>query len=125
MGNVTNFAVETSVASAEAAIVVVIGEMDAFTTPQVKAAMLQMLDDGHRFLIVNLERAVYLDSTALGALVGGLKRAREKGGDLRLVAPTPRISRLLEITRLSKVFSIDATDEEAVAHLLPERTGAQ
>ncbi|MEI7834438.1 MAG: STAS domain-containing protein [bacterium] len=125
MGNVTNFAVETSVASAEAAIVVVIGEMDAFTTPQVKAAMLQMLDDGHRFLIVNLQRAVYLDSTALGALVGGLKRAREKGGDLRLVAPTPRIMRLLEITRLSKVFSIDATDEDAVAHLLQERIGAE
>ncbi len=124
MGNVTNFAVETSVASAEAAIVVVIGEMDAFTTPQVKAAMLQMLDEGHRFLIVNLERALYLDSTALGALVGGLKRAREKGGDLRLVAPTPRIMRLLEITRLSKVFSIDATNEEASAHLQPERMSA-
>ena len=125
MGNVTNFAVETKVACADGAIVVIVGEMDAYTTPQVKVAMQQMLDEGHRFLIVNLARAEYLDSTALGALVGALKRAREKGGDLHLVAPTPRIMRLLDITRLSKVFSIDATDEEAVAHLVQERKEAQ
>lgn len=124
MGNVTNFAVETKVACAEGAVVAIVGEMDAYTTPQVKEAMQQMLDDGHKYLIVNLARAEYLDSTALGALVGALKRAREKGGDLRLVAPTARIMRLLDITRLSKVFTIDATDEEAVAHLSAERTGA-
>ena len=53
-------------------------------------------------------------------LVGTLKRVREQGGDLRLVAPPARIRRLLEITRLHEVFSIDASEQEATANLTKE-----
>jgi len=93
------------------------GEMDVYTTPQAKEVMLGLLEKGYHHLVVNLQYAEYLDSTALGMLVGMLKRVREKGGNLRLVAPPARIRRLLEITRLNLIFPIDATEEEATANL--------
>jgi len=115
-----NLEVQTQSVNTNTAIIAITGEMDVYTTPQVKDAMLALLEKGYYHLIVNLQQTEYLDSTALGVLVGTLKRVRERGGDLRLVAPQPKIRRLLEITRLIKVFSIDATEEQATQNLAQE-----
>ena len=117
MGNTVNLQVQTRLLDDHTAIVALTGEMDVYTTPQAKEVMLDLLEKGYHHLVVNLQHADYLDSTALGMLVGTLKRVREQGGDLRLVAPPARIRRLLEITRLNLVFQIDATEQEATAHL--------
>lgn len=122
MGNTVNLQVHTHCVDEHTAIVEFEGEMDVYTTPQAKEAMLDLLDKGYHHLVVNLHRADYLDSTALGMLVGTLKRVREQGGDLRLVAPPPRIRRLLEITRLVNVFPIDASEQEATENLKQEGT---
>lgn len=113
MSNAINLEVRTKCVDAHTAIVTLTGEMDMYTSPQAKEAMLDLLAQGYHHLVVNLQGTEYLDSTALGVLVGTLKRVREQGGDLRLVAPAPRIRRLLEITRLINVFPIDATEQEA------------
>jgi len=82
--------------------------------------MLDLLTKGYHYIIVDLQHTDYLDSTALGMLVGTLKRVREKGGDLRLLAPSARIRRLLEITRLTLVFPINASEQEALDNLNKE-----
>lgn len=120
MGNTMNLEVRTERVQAHTAIVTLTGEMDVYTTPQAREAMLDLIADGYYHLVVNLSGTEYLDSTALGLLVGTLKRVREQGGDLRLVAPSPRVRRLLEITRLNNVFSIDATEQEATANFEQE-----
>ncbi len=112
--------IHTRTLDAHAAVVDLAGEMDIYTTPQAKEAMLDLVGKGYHHLVVNLQQVEYLDSTALGALVGMLKRAREQGGSLRLVAPSAKIRRLLEITRLIHVFPIDATEQEATANLTQE-----
>ena len=113
MGDTIDLEVRTRRVDATTAIVSLRGEMDVYTAPRAKEAMLDLLSNGYHHLVVNLQQTDYLDSTALGVLVGMLKRVREKDGDLRLAAPPPRILRLLEITRLNKVFSIDASEQEA------------
>jgi len=115
-----NLEVQTERVNAHTAVVTLIGEMDVYTTPQAREAMLHLIADGYYHLVVNLQGTEYLDSTALGVLVGTLKRVREQGGDLRLVAPSPRVRRLLEITRLINVFPIDATEQEATAYFEQE-----
>lgn len=115
MSHAINLDVQTKCVDEHTAIVTLNGEMDVYTTPQAKEAMLDLLAKGYYHLVVDLQGTEYLDSTALGVLVGTLKRVREQGGDLRLVAPTPRVRRLLEITRLINVFPIDATEGEATA----------
>ena len=119
-----NIEVRTRPIDDRIAIIELAGEMDVYTTPKAKEAMLELLEKGYYHLVVNLQQTVYLDSTALGVLVGTLKRVREQGGDLRLVAPPPRIKRLLEITRLVNVFPIDASEQEATEKLRQEGMGS-
>ena len=56
-------------------------------------------------LIADLGRVDFLDSTGLGALVGGLRRLRQAGGSLALVISTPRILRIFQITGLTKALA--------------------
>ena len=58
------------------------------------------------FLIADLEEATYLDSTAIGALVGLAKQARDSGGKLWLVAIPESIYQILSLMRLDHFFEI-------------------
>lgn len=60
-------------------------------------------------LVMNLEKAEFLDSSAIGALVGLAKQARDAGGDLVLVQVPPAIQRTLNLLRLDRFFRIEAT----------------
>ena len=93
------------------------GEVDVYTAPQLKQQIISLLDSGARHVTVNLSAVDYLDSTALGVLIGGLKRLRERDGTLDLICPNPRIKRIFEITGLDKIFDIYAAEEEAMAKL--------
>lgn len=89
------------------------GEVDVYTSPQLKHDLMQMAERGVKYVVVNLAKVEYLDSTGLGVLIAGLKRMREAGGNLALVGPGMRIQRIFEITGLDKIFDIYTTEEEA------------
>ena len=91
------------------------GEVDVYTSPQLKHDLVEMAERGIKQVVINLSQVEYLDSTGLGVLIGGLKRMREAGGNLSLVGPGMRIQRIFEITGLNKIFEIHATEEEALA----------
>jgi anti-sigma B factor antagonist len=57
-------------------------------------------------MIVDLSQLEFLDSTGLGALIGGHRRAAERGGSLRLIVSDGPIARLLNITGLIRVFEV-------------------
>ena len=101
-------------------VVALHGDMDIYTTSRAKDMMEQFLEKGCCRLIVDLHQVAYLDSTALGMLIALLRHAREHGGGLRLVAPRNHVRRLLEVTRLTMTFPIDATAEEAESHFAEE-----
>ena len=89
------------------------GEVDVYTSPQLKQDLVQLAERGVKRIIINLSKVDYLDSTGLGVLIGGLKRLREADGNLVLVGPGMRIQRIFEITGLNKIFDIYDTEEEA------------
>lgn len=93
------------------------GEVDAFTAPQVKQEMINQIEGGSTKLAVNLADVKYLDSTGLGVLIGGLKRTRDKEGELVLICPNVRIMRIFEITGLSRIFEMFQTEQEALTKL--------
>ncbi len=108
-----NFKMETRTLEKELPIIALEGEVDVYTAPQLKQQMISLLEGGAREVVVDLSRVDYLDSTALGVLIGGLKRLREMDGNLALVCPSPRIRRVFEITGLDKIFDIYDTEDEA------------
>jgi anti-sigma B factor antagonist len=88
--------------------------VDVSTAPELREKLLALAEQGCTIAVVDLSEVSFVDSTALGVLVSGVKRLRSAGGDLRLVVTQPRISKVFEITGLTDVFHIYSTAEEAV-----------
>lgn len=65
-------------------------------------------------LVVNLQDVPFVDSTGLATLVAGMKRSREKKGDLRICGLQQPVRMIFELTRLDKAFEIFNSEEEAV-----------
>jgi anti-sigma B factor antagonist len=93
------------------------GEVDIYTAPRLKERLLELLDGGATGVVVDLSGVTFIDSTALGVLIGGVRRLHDVGGRMALVVATRPVERLLTITGLDRVFSIHDTREAAVAAL--------
>ncbi|MDA8300756.1 MAG: STAS domain-containing protein [Actinomycetota bacterium] len=96
-------------------VLAVKGEVDVYTAPRLREKLVELVSQGKRQVVVDLEGVEFLDSTGLGVLVGGLKRLRSHDGDLSLVCTQQRILKVFEITGLTHVFSIFASADEAAS----------
>jgi anti-sigma B factor antagonist len=86
------------------AVLWVAGEIDVFTAPLLRERILDLTAKDVVHIIVDLSGVVFLDSTGLGVLVGGLKRVRAHDGSLTLVINAERVHRIFRITGLANVF---------------------
>ena len=98
----------------DCAVLRVTGEVDVYTAPVLREQIRELAAKGAVHLIADLGRVDFLDSTGLGALVGGLKRVREAGGSLALVISTPRILRIFQITGLTKALAVQRSAADAM-----------
>ena len=87
----------------------VTGEIDAATAPLLREGLLETIASGGRRLVLDLSAVAFMDSTALGVLVGTHKRLRTLDGSLRLVANTPASTRILTLTGLDHVLDVFPT----------------
>lgn len=97
-------------------VVTVTGEIDVSCAPALREKFIGLVEQGKYFLIVDLERVQFLDSTGLGVLIGGLRRVRARDGFLDLVCTEERMLKIFRITGLIKIFEIFGSVEEAVRH---------
>ena len=91
------------------------GEIDFATGPRLKETITETLVAGQVHLVVDLLGVDFIESTGLGALVGGRRRAEALNGSLSLVCAQDRLLEVFRITGLDKVFAIYGSIEEAVA----------
>lgn len=96
-------------------VVSVKGEVDLYTAPSLKERVADLVSAGRNRLAVDLAGVEFMDSTGLGVLIGGLKRCKEAGGSLALVAPREPVIKVLAITGLDKVFSIHERVDQAAS----------
>lgn len=94
-------------------VVKVEGEVDLFNSQDLKSDVENLINSGKVKLILDMTKVSYIDSSGLGILVGINKRARMRGGFLRLAALPPDIKHLFEMTKLDKIFDIYPTVERA------------
>ena len=88
------------------------GEVDLFNSAQMKQKLLSLIDQKPANLIIDCSSLEYIDSTALGALVGVLKNTKSYGCDISLINVKPNIEKLFKITNLDKVFRIEGDENE-------------
>ena len=97
-------------------VVAVHGELDVDCAPELRRALIEAIDEHPgRPVVVDLEGVDLLDSTGLGVLIGGLKRAKDAHADLVLVATGHSVIRVLELTGLDRVFEIHPSRAAALS----------
>ncbi len=79
-----------------------------------KEELLEKIEEGNQNVIVDLSSSDFVDSSFLGALVAGLKKATMKSGDLKIVGLQAPVRAMFELTRLYRIFDIFDTQEEAI-----------
>jgi anti-anti-sigma factor len=96
----------------QAAVVSVVGSVDALTAGEVTSFLGQQLSAGSIRLVLDLTKVDYVSSAGLRTILATLKEARTKGGDLRLAAIQPNVQKVLQMsgfTSILKTFSeVDA-----------------
>jgi len=80
------------------------GRLNMVAAPQVKARIDDTVAAGNARVVVDLSAVEFMDSSGLGALIGGLKSTRQAAGDLRIAAPTEQVVTVLRLTNLDRVL---------------------
>jgi anti-sigma B factor antagonist len=93
----------------------VLGDSDDLLRDKVNS----LVQQDHKNILVNLAQVSYMDSSGIGELVGCYTTVTRRGGALKLVGLTKRISDLLAITKLLTVFDSFDTEKDAVASFRP------
>ena len=98
-----------------AAVFSAYGELDLRVTPELQDRIDSAIEGGAERIVVDLSGVTFVDSMALGVLLGAVNRLRRRGGIVRLVVPSPDLRRIFEISHLDQVFALEWTREEALA----------
>jgi anti-sigma B factor antagonist len=81
-----------------------VGALDTDTAEQFDQKIMQLLEHGHIWFVVDLGGLEYISSAGIGVLVGCANELRESDGDLRLVAVPAKIARVLDMLALLDFF---------------------
>jgi anti-anti-sigma factor len=99
--------VRTIAADEWRAAIVLQGELDVATAGELRAELALHLDAGRRVIRVDAQRVSFMDSVALGELIGATKRCAEEHGSLILTNVPPSLWRVLTLTGFDKLLLID------------------
>ena len=80
------------------------GRLNMVAARQLRDTLNGLVGDGKARIVVDLADTTFIDSSALGALVAGLKTARQAGGDLRIARPSESVMTVFRLTNLDKVL---------------------
>ncbi|MDT9592468.1 STAS domain-containing protein [Nocardioides zeae] len=95
------------------AVVVPRGRLNMVAARELRTTLTRLIEGGSTRVVVDLAETTFLDSSGLGALISGLKSARQAGGDLRVARPTPAVLTVFELTNIDKVLRPRADVEGA------------
>jgi anti-sigma B factor antagonist len=112
--------IETVPVDDRTAIVELHGELDLWSSPQLKRTLCELLDAGKNRLVLDLAAVRFMDSTALGVLVG-IDRRLASDERLALAQPSREVLRVLEMSGVAAGFRIFPTREAALSYAALDR----
>jgi anti-sigma B factor antagonist len=100
---------------AETAVCVLAGELDIETLGSAKRTLRELVREGMRLVVVDLQRIEFCDSSGLNMLLQARMAAEDKSVGLRLAGCSPAVMRVLELTGADTVFSLHPDVDAALA----------
>jgi anti-anti-sigma factor len=113
-------AIDTITVDDRTVVVLVDGELDLWSAPALKRALCDQLADGRKHLVVDLSAVSFMDSTALGVLLG-IDRRLSTDERLVLAQPGTGVLRLFELSGVAAGMRIFPSREAAIAYVSLER----
>jgi len=98
-----------------AAILKIVGDVDLYSSPQVRKKILALMKKKTENLLVDLDGVSYMDSSGVATLVEALQLMKKRRGKLKLFNLRPAIRDVFELSRLDKVFDICEDENQAMA----------
>jgi|SRR5580692_760489 anti-sigma B factor antagonist len=92
------------------------GDLDLSTAPQLKWMLVDSLEAGHDQLVLDLSLSTFMDSTALGVLIG-VNRSLDVGGRMAIACARKDLLHIFELSGMDGAFAIFATLGEALAYI--------
>lgn len=90
------------------------GRLTMVGAPRLRSAIDEAVTEGRVHLVIDLVGTPFVDSSGLGALVAGLKRTRQAGGDLRIASAQEQVRMVLDLTNLDRILQPFDTVGDAV-----------
>jgi anti-sigma B factor antagonist len=83
-------------------------------TGKLRSLVQQLINDGYRKIVINLNGVVHIDSSGIGELMSNYTSVRNQGGELKLMNLQKNVRNLLQITRLFTVFDVHENEDSAI-----------
>lgn len=93
------------------------GDVDFGVAPELKNRIISRIDAGDRQVVVDLSESGFVDSTAIGVLVGALKRLHDDGGSLAVVCDNEDVRGIFAVVGLENVMPLHRSHDDAFAEL--------
>jgi anti-sigma B factor antagonist len=95
------------------------GDLDLWSSARLKSTLCDLLTAGQDRLVLDLTHVGFMDSTALGVLIG-VQRRLGKEARLAVAAQTQPVLRVLELSGLATGLSVFSTREAALSYVTEE-----
>ena len=83
-------------------------------TYKIKGVVTEMLEQGHRKFLLNLDNVDFVNSTGIGIIAGVYSSISNAGGQMKICNANERVSRVMMITKLLEVFDSYSREDEAI-----------
>lgn len=90
--------------------------LEASNAPALRKLLVDRIENGSHQIVIDLQRVSFMDSSALGALIGAIKKLGPLG-TLALAGANGPVLQLFKLTRMDKVFSLYPTTADALTRL--------
>jgi anti-sigma B factor antagonist len=87
-------------------IIAVEGEVDLYSSPELREAVLKAVPKAENGLAIDLAEVSYMDSSGVATLVEGLRSANQNDTLFVLIRPSSAVMKVLELARLDRVFDV-------------------
>lgn len=95
-------------------VLILKGRLDAAATKDFKKQVSDLTDQDRVRIVLDMRGVDFIDSSGLGSLVGALRAASNKGGDVKIASLQNQVRAIFELTRLHRVFSVFQDQESAL-----------
>ncbi|WP_327181164.1 STAS domain-containing protein [Streptomyces sp. NBC_01334] len=106
--------VEVTLPREDVALVTVEGHLDLDTATDLQAHLANQLHHGRRHFLLDLSAVPFMDSSGMNIILRVYQEARGLPGSVHVIAPTPAVRRVLDLTGVSLTVPISEKVDEAL-----------